>query len=83
MTTTTREQAVKGAGERLSRLEDGIRKLFYLAIATTVLTSIAASLSLFGAYRYWQVTTNLSRSLDDYRQKVVNSPEIRKISRQP
>ena len=82
MPTMTREQAVKGAGERLTRLEEGMRKLFYVAIATAAMAGITTSISLFGAYRYWQVTTSLSRSYDELKTSL-GRPDVRRISRQP
>ena len=80
MQTMTKEQAVKSAGERLGRLEDGMRRLFWLATATIVLAGITASISLFGAYRYWQVTTAISRTYDAHQKSLAN---IERVSRHP
>jgi hypothetical protein len=73
---TLKEQAVKTASERLQRLEDWTRRLVYLMVAVSAMTAVTAGICVFGAWKYWQVTSAIA-NYGDYASNVMNDPEVR------
>lgn len=48
---TADECAVKSAGERLTRLEDAMRKMFFVTTATSAMVAVTMVITLFGVYK--------------------------------
>lgn len=63
-TMTAKQEAVKSAGERLTRLEDWMRKLLYVAIATCAMMTVTTVIVIYGTYTYWRISSAMAESFD-------------------